>query len=824
MKKTHWKTHLLVLLLFILATFKGIARPGEPWTLWYDKPATVWNEALPVGNGRIAAMIFGDPTAEHLQLNEETFWSGGPSNNNNPEAIHALDDVRAAIFAGDYRKADQLANAHMKAKELHGSKYQTLGDLHLVFEGHENYTNYYRGLNIDRAVHTSQYVVDGVTYTRETYASFPDQVLVVRLTASQPGKLNFRAFLNSPLQTSAQAIDATTYELTCLSGSHEGVEGQVRAHTQTKLLLQGGRSFVEDKQIRVQDATEVVLLTSMATNFVSWKDLSGNAKQRCLEYASKAVKRTQQAMIDEHVAAYQALYRRVSFEIGSTEAILQPTDVRIRDFSKQNDPALVSLYFQFGRYLLISSSQPGGQPANLQGVWNGSTNPAWDSKYTININTEMNYWPAEKCNLTEMHEPLVQMIQELSEVGQVTAKEMYGARGWVAHHNTDIWRISGLVDFANAGLWPMGSAWLSQHLWEKYLYSGDRDYLKQVYPILKSACTFYEDFLIEEPVNKWLVVSPSISPENTPSGHASALTAGTTMDNQLIFDLFTKTIRAAKILDIDAADVKRYEVILDRLPPMQIGKHGQLQEWMGDWDNPNDKHRHVSHLYGMHPGDQISPYRNPELFDAVRTSMIHRGDVSTGWSMGWKVNLWARLLDGNHARKMITDQLTLVDPKGSGYSGGGGTYPNMFDAHPPFQIDGNFGCTAGIAEMLMQCHDGAIHLLPALPDDWASGSMKGLRAQGGFDVDFEWENGLLTQLRVRSNLGGNLRLRVPNEIKGKKLKQAKGANTNPFYAVPAIKKPLISEQARLNPVLLPKTQVYDVQTKAGKTYTFILKN
>ena len=823
MKKMHWNTHLLVLLLFILATFKGVARPGEPWTLWYDKPATVWNEALPVGNGRIAAMVFGDPTAEHLQLNEETFWSGGPSNNNNPEAIHALDDVRAAIFAGDYRKADQLANAHMKAKELHGSKYQTLGDLHLVFEGHEHYTKYYRGLNIDRAVHTSQYEVDGVTYTRETYASFPDQVLVVRLTASQPGKLNFRAFLNSPLQTSAQAIDATTYELTCLSGSHEGVEGQVRAHTQTKLLLQGGRSFVEDKQIRVQDATEVVLLTSMATNFVRWNDLSGDAKQRCLDYASKAVKRTQQAMMDEHVAAYQALYRRVSFDLGSTEAILQPTDVRIRDFSKQNDPALVSLYFQFGRYLLISSSQPGGQPANLQGVWNGSTNPAWDSKYTININTEMNYWPAEKCNLTEMHEPLVQMIQELSEAGQVTAKEMYGARGWVAHHNTDIWRISGLVDFANAGLWPMGSAWLSQHLWEKYLYSGDRNYLKQVYPILKSACTFYEDFLIEEPVNKWLVVSPSISPENTPSGHASALTAGTTMDNQLLFDLFTKTTRAAKTLDIDAADVKRYEVILDRLPPMQIGKHGQLQEWMGDWDNPNDKHRHVSHLYGMHPGDQISPYRNPELFDAVRTSMIHRGDVSTGWSMGWKVNLWARLLDGNHARKMITDQLTLVDPVRAGYSSGG-TYPNMFDAHPPFQIDGNFGCTAGIAEMLMQCHDGAIHLLPALPDDWTSGSMKGLRAQGGFDVDFEWENGLLTQLRVRSNLGGNLRLRVPNEIKGKKLKQAKGANTNPFYAVPAIKKPLISEQARLNPVLLPKTQVYDVQTKAGKTYTFILKN
>ncbi len=450
----------------------------------------------------------------------------------------------------------------------------------------------------------------------------------------------------------------------------------------------------------------------------------------------------------------------------------------------------------------------------------------WDSKYTININTEMNYWPAEKCNLSEMHEPLFKLISELSEAGRETAKVMYGSDGWVAHHNTDIWRISGVVDFADAGLWPMGSAWLSQHLWERYLYTGDKKFLESVYPILKSACDFYQDFLIEEPTNKWLVVSPSVSPENTPQGHGSALSAGTTMDNQLLLDLYTKTIRAGKLLKKDKTYLAELEKTVTRLAPMQIGQYGQLQEWMGDWDNPKDNHRHVSHLYGMFPSNQISPYRDPELFDAVRTTMIQRGDVSTGWSMGWKVNLWARLLDGNHAKKLITDQLTLVDPK-QRRGGGGGTYPNFFDAHPPFQIDGNFGCTSGITEMLLQSQDGTIHILPALPDDWKKGSISGLKAYGGFEVSITWDNNKAQTIVIKSALGGNCRLRVPNEITlkgGKALKKASGVNPNTFFAGIDIKEPIISPSAKLNKVELKPTWVYDVPTKAGQTYTFTLKN
>jgi alpha-L-fucosidase 2 len=435
----------------------------------------------------------------------------------------------------------------------------------------------------------------------------------------------------------------------------------------------------------------------------------------------------------------------------------------------------------------------------------------------------MNYWPAEKCNMPEMHEPLIQLIKELSESGKKTAKDMYGCDGWVTHHNTDLWRICGVFDFANAGMWPMGGAWLSQHLWEKYLYNGDLKYLETVYPVLKSACEFYQDFLIEEPTHKWLVVSPSVSPENTPQGHwGSALSAGTTMDNQILFDLFTKTIKAAKLLKKDEALMADFQKIIDRLPPMQIGKFGQLQEWLGDWDNPNDKHRHVSHLYGLYPSNQITPDKTPELFDAARTSLIQRGDVSTGWSMGWKINLWARLLDGNHAHKLIIDQLTYVDPVKPGNNGG--TYPNLFDAHPPFQIDGNFGCTSGITEMLLQSHNGVIHILPALPDDWSEGNISGLRAYGGFDVSIEWKKNKVQKIIIKSNLGGNCRLRVANDVRlegGQKLLKATELNPNPFFGIVTVKEPLISKSAVLNAVADAKSFTYDFATEAGKTYVIV---
>ena len=480
-----------------------------------------------------------------------------------------------------------------------------------------------------------------------------------------------------------------------------------------------------------------------------------------------------------------------------------PTDERIAEFAQSNDPELAAMYFQFGRYLLISNSQPGGQPATLQGIWNDQTNPPWDSKYTININTEMNYWPAEKCNLSELHEPLLQMVEELSESGRQTAATMYGADGWVTHHNTDIWRISGVVDGAFWGMWPMGGAWLCPAPLGEVSVHRRSGLSRLGLPGAEISCEFYQDFLIQEPVNQWLVVSPSISPENAPTATGTSVCAGTTMDNQILFDLFSKTIKAASLLGQDAALMVQFQDILDRLPPMQIGSFGQLQEWLQDWDNSNDQHRHVSHLYGLFPSNQISPYESPELFDAARTTLIHRGDVSTGWSMGWKVNFWARLLDGNHALELIRDQLT---PQAGD---GGGTYPNFLDAHPPFQIDGNFGCTSGMTEMLLQAHDGAIHLLPALPDDWAAtGGVSGLRAYGGFELDFIWQNGQVTELVIRSGLGGNGRIRVPNQVvlsDGTPLQAATGANPNPFFETPTVKDPMISPSADLNEVVLDPT-------------------
>ncbi len=745
--------------------------------MWYDKPATVWNEALPVGNGRLGGMVYGDPVNEKIQLNEETFWSGGPSRNDNPKARQALPKIRELIFGGEFKEAETMVNQNM-VTALHGSKYQVIGDLVLNFPNHDNYTEYYRELDLERAVFKTSYKVDGVTYTREIFASQPDQVIVVKLMADQKKKLSFSAHLQGPLQKENHALDAQTLEMTGLSSSHEGVNGQVKFCTRAKISTRGGTTSAEKATINVNNASAVTILISMATNFVDYKTLTANESDKCAGYLAAAEKVPYKKMLNRHVVAYQKLFNRSTLDLGTSPAAQKTTNERVKNFAQTYDPALVALYYQFGRYLLISSSQPGGQPANLQGIWNESTNPAWDSKYTININTEMNYWPAEKCNLAALHQPLIQMVRELSETGQKTANDMYGCDGWVVHHNTDIWRISGVVDGAFWGMWPMGGAWLSQHLWEKYLYSGNLEYLDSVYPILKSACEFYQDFLVEEPEHNWLVVCPSISPENAPAGRPSVC-AGTTMDNQILFDLFSKTIEAAKLLDKDVALMSEFQKIRDRLPPMQIGQYGQLQEWMEDLDNPDDKHRHVSHLYGLYPGNQITPYTTPELFDAARTSLIYRGDVSTGWSMGWKVNLWARLLDGNHAMKLIKDQLTLVDPARSRRMGGG-TYPNLFDAHPPFQIDGNFGCAAGIAEMLMQSHAGAIHLLPALPDEWPAGKITGLRAPGGFEISFSWDNGVVQHVEVKSTLGGNCRIRVANELVARgnaNLEIASGKNT-----------------------------------------------
>ena len=794
--------------------------------LWYNKPSgKVWENALPIGNGRLGAMIYGNVEKETIQLNEHTLWSGGPNRNDNPLALDSLAEIRKLILEGKQKQAEQLANRVIISKKSHGQMFEPAGELHLAFNGHENYTNYYRELNIERAITKISYTVSGITYTRDAIASFPDRVIVVHLTASKPNSISFTAFYSSP-QPKLEVKTLQSRQLTFAGTTidHESVKGMVRYKGIVDFKTNGGSVSSSDTSVIVKDANEVTIYISIATNFNNYLDVSGNENERAASWINKATSKSFTTILKGHVIAYQKYFNRVKLDLGITNTIKFPTDERLKNFSSTNDPQFAALYFQYGRYLLISSSQPGGQPANLQGIWNHRLRPAWDSKYTININAEMNYWPAERTNLSELHEPFLQMVKEMAVAGEKTARDMYGARGWMAHHNTDIWRATGAVDGAFWGLWNQGGGWTSQHLWDHYLYTGNKKFLASAYPILKGAATFYVDFLVEHPVKHWLVINPDESPENAPKAHqGSSLDIGTTMSNQIVFDVFSSTIKAAEILKTDAAFVDTLKQMRIRLAPMQIGQHGQLQEWLDDIDDPKDNHRHVSHLYGLFPSNQISAYRTPDLFNAARTTLIHRGDVSTGWSMGWKVNWWARLQDGNHAYKLIQNQLTPlgVNP------GGGGTYNNLFDAHPPFQIDGNFGCTSGIAEMLMQSADGAIHLLPALPDAWQKeGTVSGLKAIGGFEIiQMKWENAKVVKLVIKSNLGGNLRLRTPNVLKllNGILKIASANNSNPFYQIAATHDAIISPIAPKSTIDLKQTFLYDLPTSPGKSYTLVIK-
>jgi alpha-L-fucosidase 2 len=800
---------------------KNSESTNNPMKLWYKKPAKQWVEALPVGNGRLGAMVFGLPSEEEIQFNENTIWAGQPHRNDNPEAKDALSKVRQLIFEGKYKQAQDLVNQKFISKNSHGMPYQTAGNLKLFFPGHEIFTNYYRELNIETAVTSTQYDVDGVTFTRTTFASFPDQVIIFRTTANKSNRINFTASMNHPAPVNISTEGKNKLIMSGVTGDCDSIKGAVRFQTQVKIENEGGSVSATNNSVTVQDANAVTVYISIASSYKNYNNISANAAERATAFLQNALKKDYERALKDHIADYQRYFNRVNIDLGVTDSVKNPTDVRIEQFAAGNDPQLVALYYQFGRYLLISASRPGGQPANLQGIWNNQLYPPWDSKYTVNINTEMNYWPSEPTNLSEMNEPLIKMLHELSQTGKQTAKDMYDAEGWVLHHNTDIWRINGPVDGSFWGMWPMGGAWLCQHLFEKYEYNGDKEYLKSVYPVMKTAVEFYLSFLIEEPQHKWLVVCPSVSPENAPAAHhRSSISAGTTMDNQLLFDLFTKTIRTAKILNTDKEFILKIEDMLKRLPPMQIGQWGQLQEWMEDWDSQEDKHRHVSHLYGLFPSNQISPYRTPELFSAAKTSLIARGDESTGWSMGWKINLWARLLDGDHALKLITDQLTpAIQPDGNQK---GGTYPNLFDAHPPFQIDGNFGFTSGVTEMLIQSYDGFIFVLPALPDVWKNGSIKGFRVRGGFEIEnMEWKGGKIAKLVIKSNAGGNCRIRSywPLKVEGNTtLIQAKDKNSNPFYMVPQIKKPLITPKAKLKTVTLRETFLYDIETEPNNEY------
>jgi alpha-L-fucosidase 2 len=826
-KRNHIMRVFFSVLLLLTATI--CFSQSEPnLKLWYKTPSgKTWENALPIGNGRLGAMIYGNTEKETIQLNEHTVWSGSPNRNDNPLALDSLAIIRQLIFEGKQKDAERIAGRVIITKKSHGQKFEPVGSLQLAFDGHENVSNYYRELDIERAVTKTTYTVGDITYTREALASFPDRVIVMRLTASKPGSISFTASFTTP-QKRATIKTTPSKELTIFgtTSDHETVKGMVNYKGIVRMKLEGGALTANDTSLTISNANAVTVYISIATNFNNYHDISGDENKRAADYLNKAFPKSFSTILPAHVAAYQKYFNRVKLNLGTTDAANLPTDERLKNFNSTNDPNLVTLYYQYGRYLLISSSQPGGQAANLQGIWNDKINPPWDSKYTININAEMNYWPAEKTNLAEMHEPFLQMVKDMSVAGQQTAKDMYGARGWVAHHNTDIWRATGAIDGPNWGVWSAAGGWTSQHLWEHYLYSGDKNFLASIYPVLKGASTFYVDYLVEHPKYHWLVVNPDESPENTSKAHQnSALDAGVTMTNQIVFELFSTTIKAAEILKKDAAFTNTLKQMRKRLPPMHIGQYGQLQEWLDDIDDPKDNHRHISHLYGLFPSNQISPYRTPQLYSAAKTTLTHRGDVSTGWSMGWKVNWWARMLDGNHAYKLIQNQLSPVKTTGTRYEGGGGTYNNLFDAHPPFQIDGNFGCTSGITEMLMQSANGEVHLLPALPDVWQNGSISGLRAIGGFQiVSMEWKDAKLIKVVIKSTLGGNLRLRVPNEMKlatGAVLKKATGKNSNPFYQVEETPAPIVSEKATITPLQLKETTVYDLSTAAGKTYTLV---
>ncbi len=848
----------------------GKAEPANRLTLWYNKPASFWEEALPLGNGHLGAMVYGSVAQDTIQLNEDTFWSGSPYNNYNTRARGVLWQVRSLLANGQYEQGQRLAMDNWNSPTANGLMYESVGRLLLTFPGHrlhaeaakgfrgKDATSYRRQLDLNTALATTTYTIDGVEYTRRVFTSLTGDVTLIHITASKPSRISLTAAFAGPQK--ADRVTCTTSLadnrtlLVCsrpTAESAESIPNKLECYTYIRVLPEGGKTKATSQKVRtsagaaetrsdaieVSKANAVTIVISSATNFVSYDDISGDGRTKALATLNAFGNRSFDDALAENIREYQKQFGRVSLDLGTTPQADKDTETRIREFATADDPDLVSTYFQFGRYLLIASSQPGTQPANLQGIWNPDERfyPAWDSKYTTNINLEMNYWPADPTNLGELQEPMFKLIEDVSRTGSETAAMMYDCRGWTLHHNTDIWRSTGAVDNNSCGIWPTCNAWFCQHLWEHYLFTGDKQFLAKAYPIMKGASQFYQDFLWRDPRSGYMVASPSTSPENNPGlGHyinekgkrqSYAIFGGVTMDNSMIYDLLYSTARAARTLGIDKAFADSLDTLKAQLPPFHIGKYGQVQEWLDDWDREFTSHRHMSHLWGAFPGSQVSAYRQPQLFNAVHKSLVGRGDKARGWAMGWKVCMWARMLDGDHAMQIMRNLFTLISPNADLHkTPDGGTYANMFDAHPPFQIDGNFGCTTGIAEMLVQSHDEALHLLPALPTTWGKGEVKGLCARGGFVIDdMKWKDGRLQSVTITSRLGGNLRLRVPNRIttdNGTPLKTAEGTNPNPLmqpYELPA---PVIVDASKITAITLPTTYVYDFPTLPGKTYTF----